>query len=122
MEAALGLWELYAAKQVCLTAHNRSNTVHAAEILEWQRLSWFGHNRHHSIMMAIKDDSHCSYRHWEYVGINKGTDESLNKTTFASCCKCNVYSLYVQCIDYWFFVFRVVLPDGDKWQRWCQEF
>ena len=60
MEAALGLWELDATKQVCLTADNGSNIVRAAEILEWERLSCFGHNLHLSITKAIKDDSRCN--------------------------------------------------------------
>ena len=60
MEAALGLWELDATKQVCLTADNGSNIVCATEILEWERLSCFGHNLHLSITKAIKDDSRCN--------------------------------------------------------------
>ena len=61
MEAALGLCELDATKQVCLMADNGSNIIRAAEILEWQRLSWFGHNLHLSITKAIKSDSRCSW-------------------------------------------------------------
>ena len=60
MEAALGLWELDSANQVCLTTDNGSNIISATGILEWPRLSCFGHNLHLSITKAIQDDTRCS--------------------------------------------------------------
>ena len=57
MEAALSLWDLDAANQICLTTDNGSNIVNAAGILDWSRLSCFGHNLHLSIIKAIQDDS-----------------------------------------------------------------
>ena len=58
MEAALNMWELDSTNQVCLTTDNGSNIVSAAGILDWPRLSFFGHN---SITKAIKDDARCSW-------------------------------------------------------------
>ena len=60
MEAALSLWELDSTNQVCLTIDNGNNTVSAARILDWSRLSCFGHNLHLSITKAIKDHAYCS--------------------------------------------------------------
>ena len=60
MEAALGLWELDPINQVCLTTDNGSNIISATGILDWSRLSCFGHNLHLSITKAIKDDARCS--------------------------------------------------------------
>ena len=60
MEAALSLWDLDAANQICLTTDNGSNIVNAAGILDWSRLSCFGHNLHLSVNKAIQDDSRCS--------------------------------------------------------------
>ena len=54
MEAALSLWELDSANQVCLTTDNGSNIVSAGRILDWPRLSCFCHNLHLSITKAIK--------------------------------------------------------------------
>ena len=59
MEAALGLWELDSANQVCLTTHNESNIISATGILEWPRLSCFSHNLHLAIK-AIQYDTHCN--------------------------------------------------------------
>ena len=60
MEAALSLWDLDAANQICLTTDNGSNIVSSAGILDWSRLSCFGHNLHLSVTKAIQDDSRCS--------------------------------------------------------------
>ena len=60
MEGALSLWNLDAANQICLTTDNESNIVNAAGILDWSRLSCFGHNLYPSITKAIQDDSCCS--------------------------------------------------------------
>ena len=60
MEAALSLWDLDVANQICLTTDNGSNIVSAAGILDWSRLSCFGHNLHLSVTKAIQDDSRCS--------------------------------------------------------------
>ena len=138
VEAALGLWELDAAKQVCLTADNGSNIVRAAEILEWERLSCFGHDLHLSITKAIKD-SCCNRalgvcrkiassfsmswkRKRELTKAQMNLNIKQHSLVVVSVMVCNVYSLlYAQCIDYWMFCFRIVLPDGAQWQRWCQE-
>ena len=60
MKAALSLWELDSTNQVCLTTDNGSNIISAAGIVDWPRLSCFGHNLHLFITKAIKDDAHCS--------------------------------------------------------------
>ena len=57
MEAALSLWDLNAANQICLTT---DNIVNAAGILYWSRFSCFGYNLHLSIIKGIQDDSCCS--------------------------------------------------------------
>ena len=44
MKTALSLWELDSTNQVCLTTGNGSNVVSAVGIVDWLRLSCFGHN------------------------------------------------------------------------------
>ena len=60
IEAALSLWHLDAANQICLTTINESNIVSAAGIVDWSRLSCFGHNLHLSVTKAIQGDTRCS--------------------------------------------------------------
>jgi len=41
---AMEAWSLDAVNQICLTTDNSSNIISAARILDWLRLSCFGHN------------------------------------------------------------------------------
>ena len=61
MEAALSLWDLDAANQICLTTDNGSNIVNAAGTLDWSTLSCFGYTLHLSVTKAIQDDCHCTW-------------------------------------------------------------
>ena len=60
MEAALAMWDLDAANQICVTTDNGSNIISAARILDWLRLPCFGHNLHLAVTKAVQHDSRCS--------------------------------------------------------------
>ena len=60
LEATLEEWGLSPDKQVCLTTDSGSNIIAAANILNWTRLSCFGHNLHLAITKAIQDDTRCT--------------------------------------------------------------
>ena len=60
MEAALAMWDLDAANQICVTMDNGSNIVTAARILDWLRHPCFGHNLHLAVTKAVQHDSRCS--------------------------------------------------------------
>ena len=60
LESKLDEWNLNPSNQVCLTTDNGSNIVAAARLLNWDRLSCFGHNLHLAITKAIDNDTRCS--------------------------------------------------------------
>ena len=62
MEAALSLWDLDTANQICLPTDNGSNSVNAARILD----SCFGNNLH----LSVKPSKIIVIvvRHLEYAG------------------------------------------------------
>ena len=45
---------------MCLTTDSGTNIVSAAQVLEWTRLSCFGHNLHNAVNGSIKDDPRVS--------------------------------------------------------------
>ena len=60
LEATLEEWELSSNQQVCLTTDSGSNVIAATNILNWTRISCFGHNLHLAITKAIQNDGRCS--------------------------------------------------------------
>ena len=60
IQAALEVWGLQEAHQVCLTSDSGSNVVNAATRLQITRLACFGHNLHLGITNALKDDYQLS--------------------------------------------------------------
>ena len=53
-------WNLDSQKQVSLTTDSGANIVAAANLLNWIRISCFGHNLHLAITKALNNDVRCS--------------------------------------------------------------
>ena len=59
LHETLGMWDLKAENQVCVTTDSGSNIINATQKLDWSRLSCFGHNLHLGVTKALKSDSRC---------------------------------------------------------------
>ena len=57
LRETIEMWNLNEESLVCLTTDSGANIVRAVEMLEWSRLSCFGHNLHNAVNNSIKDDS-----------------------------------------------------------------
>jgi len=57
MKLVLNGWGLSEENQICIATDNGSNLVQACHLLNWQHISYFGHNLHLAITNAVKDDS-----------------------------------------------------------------
>ena len=136
LKAALSLWELDSTNQVCLTTDNGSNIVSAAGIVDWPRLSCFGHNLHLSITKAIKDDARCSRalgvcrkivssfsmswkRKRELTKTQVNLELKQHSLIAVSSCKICMFNILMVCC---MLCIRIVLLDGAQWPRWSQEF
>jgi len=60
LKETLAEWHLDSKVQVALTTDSGANVVAAANLLDWVRISCFGHNLHLAITKALNDDRRCS--------------------------------------------------------------
>ena len=60
LKETLAEWQLDSKVQVALTTDSGANVVAAANLLQWVRISCFGHNLHLAITKALNDDRCCS--------------------------------------------------------------